>query len=199
MRYMTKSCFLQNIYTKKSTWERPDEPVYPPEGSEDAPPGPPPGYSGGNSNPTDTKSNPYETHNDPNIESDAALAARLQAEEDERAASASGSRNAMQDYQNTPMPSQSPGYQQELPPREQKRGLFSKLMGKTGSSGSGGYGRPQQGGYPQQQGYQPQYGQPAYGQPAYGQPAYGQPAYGQPPYGQVSVSHMNSLILHHEL
>ena len=94
----------------------------------------------------------------------------------------------MQDYQNTPMPSQSPGMQQELPPREQKRGLFSKLMGKTGGSSSGGYGsnqyRPQQqqygDGYPQQQAYPPQgYGQPAYGPPAYGQPGYGPgPGYG---------------------
>jgi hypothetical protein len=94
----------------------------------------------------------------------------------------------MQDYQNTPMPSQSPGYQQELPPREQKRGLLSKLMGKTSGSSSGGYGSnqyrppqqqyggaaypPQQqyGGYPQQQAYPPQgYGQPGYGPgPGYG-------------------------------
>jgi len=191
MRSIAEVRGQQNIYTKKSTWERPTEPVYPPEGGEDGPPGPPPGYSGGSSShPTDTKSNPYETHNNPNVESDAALAARLQAEEDERARNASGSRNAMQEYQNTPLPSQSPGYQQqELPPREQKRGLFSKLLGKTSSSSSGGYGSNQHlpqhqqygGGYPQQQAYPPQgYGQPAYGQPGYGQPQYG----GYPPQQQ---------------
>ncbi|PQE04104.1 RNA-binding fus tls protein [Rutstroemia sp. NJR-2017a BVV2] len=100
--------FYVNIYTKKSTWDKPTEPVYPP--SDEAPPaGPPPSYgpSGSSSHspyPTDTKSNPYDTYPSNNVESDAALAARLQAEEDARAGSSSGNRNAMQDYQNTPMP-----------------------------------------------------------------------------------------------
>ncbi|RAL66584.1 hypothetical protein DID88_006274 [Monilinia fructigena] len=123
--------FYVNIYTKKSTWEKPTEPVYPSDDS--APAGPPPGYSGGSSTyPSDTKNNPYDSN--PNTESDAELARRLQAEEDARAGSSSGVRgNAQQDYQNTPMPSYS---QQDLPPREQKKGFFGKLLGKTGGSSS---------------------------------------------------------------
>lgn len=158
-----KEWFYVNIYTKKSTWERPTEPVYP-RGDEDAPPGPPPGYSTGSGgvdrNPTDSKTNPYDNYNAPGssntLESDAALAARLQAEEDARASSSS--RNAQQDYQNTPLPPQD---QQDLPPREEKsKGLFGKLFGgKTGGSSSRPYGN------------QPQYGGGGYG----GQPQYGQP------------------------
>lgn len=143
----------------------------------------------------------------PNTESDAALAARLQAEEDQRARS--GSRGAQQDYQNTPMPGQSPGYGQqgygqpqqqpygqELPAREQKKsgGFLGKLLGKaSGGSSSGGgmssFMKPQQqqyggGGY-QQGGYgQPGYGQQPYGQQGYGQPGYGQQGYMQQGYGQ---------------
>merc|ERR1712000_335012 len=79
--------FYVNIYTKKSQWDKPTEPVYPPP-SDGAPPGAPPGYSGGGQpQPTDTKHNPYESSMNPNTESDAALAARLQAEEDQRARS----------------------------------------------------------------------------------------------------------------
>ena len=186
---LTLDRFYVNIYTKKSQWDKPTEPIYPPP-SHDAPAGPPPGYSGGgvNSNPTDTKQNPYGragSHSPVNTESDAALAARLQAEEDERARGASGSRNAFQDYQNTPMPSQSPGLQ-DLPPREQKRGFLGKLLGKHGSSSSNqyqpqpGYGQPQyppqqQYGYgappPQQYGGYPQQGYPQQGYapgPGYG-------------------------------
>lgn len=155
-----KEWFYVNVYTKKSTWEKPTEPVYPQD--EDAPPGPPPGYSGAgvDRNPTDYKSNPYNhsAASSSNIESDAALAQRLQAEEDARA----GTRNAQQDYQSTPMS----GSSQELPPRDQKKGLLGKIFGGKSSSS-----RPQQA-----------YGQQAYGQPAYGQQAYGQPAYGQQPY-----------------
>jgi len=125
---------------------------------------------------TDTKSNPYDTKpGGSNVESDAALAARLQAEEDARASS---SRNAQQDYQNTPM-SQSSSYQ-DLPPREQKKsgGFLGKLLGKaSGASSSqqqqGGYGGnqyPQQ--YPQHQGY-PQQGYPQQGYPQQGYPPQG--------------------------
>ncbi|KAH9212380.1 hypothetical protein DL95DRAFT_177724 [Leptodontidium sp. 2 PMI_412] len=154
--------FYVNIYTKKSQWEKPTEAVYPPP-SDGAPPGAPPGYAGGGQpQPTDTKHNPYESSMNPNTESDAALAARLQAEEDQRARS--GSRGAQQDYQNTPMPGQSPGYGQqgygqpqqqpygqELPAREQKKsgGFLGKLLGKaSGGSSSGGgmssFMKPQQ-------------------------------------------------------
>jgi hypothetical protein len=129
-------------------------------------------------NMTDTKSNPYDTKpGGSNVESDAALAARLQAEEDARASS---SRNAQQDYQNTPM-SQSSSYQ-DLPPREQKKsgGFLGKLLGKASggsSSQQGGYGNqyPQQ--YPQQHGY-PQQGYPQQGYPQQGYPQQGYPPQG---------------------
>jgi len=182
--------FYVNIYTKKSQWERPTEPIYPPS-DEGAPSGPPPGYSGGgmNSDPTDAKLNPYASGtaqhgSSSNIDEDAALAARLQAEEDARA----GNRNAQQDYQNTPMSPGSSGQYQDLPPREQKKGFLGKLLGKASSSsqtpyqqgyagnhyggqqqpyGYGGSPAPQQyGGYPPQgyQGYPPQgYGPPPTG------------------------------------
>jgi len=175
-----KEWFYVNIYTKRSQWDKPTEPIYPP--NNDAPPGPPPGYAGGPSDPvSDTKHNPYDTTN---TESDEALARRLQAEEDARALG-STSRNAQQDYINTPMPegtSSSP-FQQELPPREQKsKGLLGKFFGKSSSSGSNQY-RPPQSPYNQGGGYgSPGYGSPS-PQPGYGQPAYGQPGYQQPPYG----------------
>lgn len=172
--------FYVNIYTKKSQWEKPTQPAY----EHDAPPGPPPGYSGGSTGAvSDVKHNPYEADKSSfggsshDISADEALARKMQAEEDERVRNGSGSRNAMTDYANTPLPqsSQSYGQQQELPAREQKKGLFSKLLGGKSSSsshqygqqsyGGGGYGHqqqqyPQQGyGYPQQGyggGYPPQ-------------------------------------------
>ncbi|CAD6452707.1 154a8a86-f6f8-4828-8552-1bcccb70b6b9 [Sclerotinia trifoliorum] len=167
-----KEWFYVNIYTKKSTWDKPTEPVYPSDDS--APAGPPPGYSGGSSSnyPSDTKSNPYGRS--PNTESDAELARRLQAEEDARGGSSSGMRgNAQQDYQNTPMPSYS---EQELPPREQKKGFFGKLLGKAGGSGSSH--APQQQ-YQQQYAQQPQYS--GYQQQQY--PPQGYPPQGYPPQG----------------
>jgi hypothetical protein len=113
----------------------------------------------------------------------------------------------MNEYANTPIPGQNqiPYQNQELPPREQKKGggFLGKLLGKaTGGSGShssggGGFGgmggyKPQQqgyGGYPQQQpygGYPPQggYGQQGYGQPGYG--GYPQQGYGGG-YGQQQM------------
>ncbi|KAI9651162.1 WW domain-containing protein wwm1 [Ciborinia camelliae] len=167
-----KEWFYVNIYTKKSTWDKPTEPVYPSDDS--APAGPPPGYSGGPSNyPSDTKSNPYEPS--PNTESDAELARRLQAEEDARAAGPSGARgSAQEDYQNTPMPSYSQS--QELPPREQKKGFFGKLLGKASGSSSS---HPPQQQYQQQYAQQPQYG--AYQQQQY--PPQGYQQQGYPPQG----------------
>lgn len=201
--------FYVNIYTKKSQWDKPTEPVYPPP-SDGAPAGPPPGYSGAQPA-TDTKSNPYassmgmnsssHSNSNPSTESDAALAARLQAEEDQRAGHAS--RGAQQDYMNTPLPGngygqqpQQPnygqsqgGYGQELPAREQKKGggFLGKLLGKAsapgGSHGGGGspFGRPAQ-----PQPYQQGYGQQGYGQQGYGQQGYGQQGFmqhGYPPQG----------------
>lgn len=139
----------------------------------------------------DTKSNPYDTNHstNSNIESDAALAARLQAEEDARGhGSSSANRGSQNDYYNnsSPMPQMPPqqnSYQdQSLPPREQKKpgGFLGKLLGKaSGAGGSkpqgygqGGYGQQQ---YPQQHGY-PQQGYPQQGYPQQG---YGQQGYGQ--------------------
>merc|ERR1711881_678055 len=205
--------FYVNIYTKKSQWDKPTEPVYPPP-SDGAPPGAPPGYSGGGQpQPTDTKHNPYESSMNPNTESDAALAARLQAEEDQRARSGQGSRGAQQDYQNTPIPGQSPGYGQqpgygqpqqsygqELPAREQKKsgGFLGKLLGKAsgGSSSHGGGGmssfmKPQQPHYGGG-GYQQGYGQPGYGQQGFMQQGYGRPGYGGGGYGAPKKSGMGA-------
>jgi hypothetical protein len=176
-----KEWFYVNIYTKKSQWEKPTEPIYPPD--DEAPGGPPPGYSG-SGNPTGDTKHTYDASRGSgstgNVESDAALAARLQAEEDARA----GKRSAQEDYQNTPMPQ---SYPQTLPAREEKsRGLFSKLLGKTSSSnnqysqggqyGGSAYNRPPQQayGYGQQQ-YPPQ-GYPQQGYPPQGyQQGYGAP------------------------
>jgi hypothetical protein len=183
--------FYVNIHTKQSQWEKPTQPVFPPD-NDDAPPGAPPGYAAF-SNVSDKKSNPYD---DPrgagsaspnNIDEDAKLAAKLQAEEDAQARQTRG--NAYQDYVNTPLPPSSS--QAQLPPREEKRGLFSKLLGggrtnqqqpQYGQQGYGG-GYPQQGGYPPPQGYPPQEGYGGYPPQGYGgyppQGGYG----GYPPQG----------------
>jgi hypothetical protein len=110
---------------------------------------------------SDKKTNPYDDHraagstSPNNIDEDAALAAKLQAEEDARAQGSRG--NAFQDYVNTPLPHSSS--QPELPPREGKRGLFSKLLGGKSNQQQPQYGQPGYGGgYPPQQGYPPQGG-----------------------------------------
>jgi len=182
---LTVHRFYVNIYTKKSQWDKPTEPIYPPP-NDDSPPGPPPGYTGDGRRSADLKQNPYDTSSG---ETDAEMAARLQREEDERAREGSGSRGAM------PLPG-GPGsgsYQQDLPPRDQKRGLFSKLLGKTGGGSSSSYGQQQ---YPQQQyggGYPPQQqygGYPPQGYPPQGYPPQGYPPQGYPPqgYGQPGYS-----------
>ncbi len=182
--------FYVDIHTKRSQWEKPTQPVYPPD-RDSPPPGGPPGYVGSDhfSNVSDKKSNPYDDHRGAgsaspnNIDEDARLAARLQAEEDARAQQSRG--NAYQDYVNTSLPPQSSPAQ--LPPREEKRGLFSKLLGKSNSNQQPRYGQPgygggyQQGGYPPQQGYPPQEGYGGY-PPQQGYPPQG--GYGgYPPQG----------------
>jgi len=165
-----KEWFYVNIYTKKSQWDRPTEPIYPPA-EDGAPDGPPPGYA--NPQPVGAEkgsNNPYlnssatggsSSHN---IDKDEAYARQLQAEEQARAQGRPTSRNAQQDYMNTPMPSYD---QQQLPPRQQEKskgGFLGKLLGKHSAPGG-------------QQQYQ-QYGSPGpanYGSP---QPGYG---YGAPP------------------
>lgn len=184
----------------------PTQPVYDDSG---APSGPPPGYVGAGTT-GDKKNNPYDDHSaGSNVESDAALAARLQAEEDARAHDSSGNRGAAQDFYNqsssTPNTNMgsTPSYsQQALPQREEKsKGLFGKLLGKVGggsSSSSHGYQQQPQygqqqyggggyGGQPQyQQGYQQGYPQQGY-QQGYGQQGYGGGGYGGG-YGQPKKS-----------
>lgn len=188
-----KEWFYVNIYTKQSQWEKPVEPIYPPPAHDEAPSGPPPGYSGGSGPaPTDYKTNPYDSGNrgpgignsSTSIDDDARLAARLQAEEDARVRS----RGANADYPATSVPQTFSGSpQQELPPRDGKRGLFSKLLGKSSSSSQPQYQQqysqqyPQQGyagGYPQQgyAGYPPQQAYNAYPQQSYGGYASAAPA-----------------------
>ena len=195
--------FYVNLHTKVSQWDLPTQPAYP--SSDAPPPGAPPGYSGsGVAYPEKDlhSNNPYSgTHapgGGPN-ESDAALAARLQAEEDQRARSRGaadqyygqqqpgypGGPGMMGQQQQQPQP---PGYvggypgapnpnqgydQHQLPPREQKGkglgGLLSKLSGKASGGSSHGGGYPQQHGYG---GYPQQHG--------YGG-GYGGGGYGAPP------------------
>lgn len=173
--------FYVNIYTKKSQWDKPREPVYAPPG-DGAPDGPPPSYQSGPnaSNVSDTKSS-LNTNNSYNqsgeraggSESDAQLAARLQAEEDARArGSHSPMPGAATDYYGQQgsaqlgYGSQSPYGAQTPEPQGTERGskgFLSKLLGKGKQSSS--YG----GGY--QQGY-PQHGYPQQG---YSQQGYGHP------------------------
>jgi hypothetical protein len=217
---LSLSRFYVNIHTKVSTWDKPTAPVYA-DGSS-GPSGAPPGYSGGSSHvATDTKSNPFATEQSNTssnyVDEDAKLAARLQAEEEERAKNSSTRGNAMQDYANTPLPnqygSQSPqpsyGQQQQYDTTgdkgAKKKGFLGKLLGaagaaKMGSSSHGGgysqqpnYGQQQQyggGGYGQQQGYPPQGYGGGYPQQGYGQQGgYGGGGYGQQQqYGQPRKS-----------
>ena len=203
--------FYANTVTKETTWEKPTEPAYP-SGA-----GGPPGYDHTASssytphekNGSLASNNPYGTASpgpSPGVESDEAMARRLQQQE-QAAQGSSGARGASDGYyggggpssQAPGMGSPSPyGQQSQLPPREEKRGLLSSLKSKLGSGGS----RPSQqqhyggGGYPQQgYGHQPMMGGGGYPQQGgmYGQqpmmgggPMYGggypqqQMMYGQP-------------------
>ncbi|KAL9620293.1 MAG: hypothetical protein Q9160_005192 [Pyrenula sp. 1 TL-2023] len=179
--------FYVNLHTKASQWDLPTTPA-PDADSSAPPPGPPPSYSTGPDAPRTTgdsknahleSNNPYNQHNiasgpSGNTESDAALAARLQAEEDSRArGSAAGGHSpnpgAASSYYGD---QQGPGPQGPLYDQSQDRGsggkksggflgkLLSKASSKTGGGGGGmgGFGHSQQhqqqhGGYGQQQGY----------------------------------------------
>jgi hypothetical protein len=186
-RYITNTFYFRfyvNIYSKKSQWERPTQPVFPAD-RDSPPPGAPPGYMGGNnpySNVSDKKINPYDDHRSSgssspnNIEEDARLAARLQAEENARAHTRG---NAMQDYANTPLPPMSSPAQ--LPPREEKRGLFSKLLGKSHSQPQHGHGGYPQHGYPEH-GYL-EHGHHEHGHHGHGHAEHGHGAYPQHGYG----------------
>ncbi|KAL6232893.1 hypothetical protein BDW75DRAFT_11321 [Aspergillus navahoensis] len=134
------------------------------------------------------------------VESDAELAARLQAEEDARAGSAAAGYYDSNDAPHSPIPSASAGDRDKG--KEKKKGFFSKLMSKAASASGprpgfapprphhhqpaafghpphGSYGAPSPGpGYGGPGGYYPP--QHGYG-PSVG---YGpQPAYGYPPQG----------------
>ena len=89
-----QSRFYVNIYTKQSQWDRPTEPVYPSD-SASAPSGAPPSYTGGGTGMPEKSglhsNNPYSSggaggNSSSNVNDDAAFAAKLQAEEDARAA-----------------------------------------------------------------------------------------------------------------
>ena len=183
---------LFKIYTKQSSWERPTEPVYPPSGEDGgAPPGPPPGYSGGPAGRLSSEkvglhsSNPYGGNPGSNT-SDERLARQLQEEENHRTTT----RGQADNYYSGAGGAAGAGasYPAGAPQDTGKRGLFSKLLG-GGSSSKHSYGgqpqympqqsfRPPQqqffpgqqpgygGGYPPQQGY---YGGGGYGQPQYAQ------------------------------
>ncbi|KAL4788419.1 hypothetical protein BJX76DRAFT_109983 [Aspergillus varians] len=151
-------------------------------------------YNGGSAS-TPGTSGPSGPSTKDTVESDAELAARLQAEEDARSRSAAPGAAAGYYGSNaslSPTPSSSTGDRDKG--KEKKRGLFSKLMGKASSGSSSTYGRPPQVAY----GHSPHggYGSPSPG-PGYGapggyyppQPGYGAgPGYGrgygpQPGYG----------------
>ncbi|EMC96407.1 hypothetical protein BAUCODRAFT_473428 [Baudoinia panamericana UAMH 10762] len=165
-----KEWFYVNTYTKQSTWEKPTEPAHPP--GDAPPPGAPPGYDHSSSRPPVPEksglqtNNPYHQPGQGGLTEDERLARKLQEEENARAGTAN--RGAADDFYHSGS-SGAPSYGQgaspygqqpaspstaQLPPREEKKGLFSKLGSKFGG---GGAQRP-----PQQQYGQSQYG-PGYG------------------------------------
>lgn len=207
--------FYVNVYTKKSQWEKPTSPVYPPN-EDGAPSDPPPGYepsdSAAASQAGDTKKNPFEerppfnsagtSSSDP----DAAMAAKLQAEEEARARGGAGTPgyagpggpfpSGQSPYPAQQAPYGQPGSQQgqqgsfpqDLPPRDRGKssggGLLGKLKAKVAgasSSSHGGYPQQQYGGAPQQGGYYPP--QQGYG-PGPGGPGGYPGGYGGPQYNQ---------------
>jgi len=166
-----KEWFYVNLHTKKSQWDKPTEPARPAIEDDG-----PPAYSPSPSQPatSEKKASNYSGQGGPNMTEDERLARQLQDEEDARNRNR-GPGGASSDYYNSGAgPSQSPvygqnqQYDQQLPPRDGKRGgLFSKLMGKTSGSSQPQYGAPQQQYY--QQGPPPgQYGYPQQGYPPQG-------------------------------
>jgi hypothetical protein len=138
-----KEWFYVNIHTKKSQWEKPTEPVYPPPGENEEPDGLPP-YDPKNARAVGPEKSSLGSNNPfgqsgagssgaPDTVSDEELARKLQAEEN--AHRPGGSRGEADNYFNDGHSGQgghaSPN--NDLPPRpeQQKRGLFGKLLGKT--------------------------------------------------------------------
>ncbi|BCR98988.1 uncharacterized protein AKAW2_40671A [Aspergillus luchuensis] len=175
-----KQWFYVDLRTGRSQWERPEGPTYQ-EDSQRPPSGPPPSYdasspgprpssaaAGGDKKPLGSR-NPYNSQPDSTLESDARLAAQLQAEEEAQARRrspmppAQAQSGAASDYyaensssrvQSPQGPSTSPA-----PKQERSRGFLGKLMGRhsgggssSSSAGGMGYSRPPQQaayGYPQ--------------------------------------------------
>jgi hypothetical protein len=177
--------FYVNLYTKKSQWEKPTEPVYPP--SEVPPGGPPPAFAGdssrlGSNNPYASSTTPGRSSND--ISEDERLARRLQEEEDQRARLHPGQPSAgayynqgstvpemgQQDASNSNLGSPLPNPQSK---GGHHKGLLGKLLDKASSKAQS---RPHGAGYaPQQHGYGVPYNQPGHGGYYGGQPMYGAP------------------------
>ncbi|KAF2183797.1 hypothetical protein K469DRAFT_201198 [Zopfia rhizophila CBS 207.26] len=190
--------FYVNIYTKKSQWEKPDSPVYPPG---EAPDLPPPSYapSSTTSAPTEKSSlgsnNPYVSggagpaHD---ISEDERLARQLQDEEDAMARThlshrgMAGTSDSFYQQPGTPQPGygqynayppqQGFGEQQVTSKGKSKGGLLGKLLGKAGGGSKPHHGYSQQA-YGAPPGVPHGYGQHAPGQPGYGYP---QQHYAQP-------------------
>jgi hypothetical protein len=183
-----KEWFFVNIYTKKSQWDKPTEPVYPPGENPDGPSDAPPSYNHDEAKPVAAEktglstNNPYAMHgavgasSAQDITEDEKLARKLQEEENAKL----GNRGESDAYYGAgpgaagppgygPQPGQyggpSSSYDQALPPRPEEKGkskgLFGKLLGKSSH-------KPTYAAYPQQQQqyYPPQ--QPPYGYPQQG-------------------------------
>ncbi|KFY19094.1 hypothetical protein V491_04591, partial [Pseudogymnoascus sp. VKM F-3775] len=136
-----KEWFYVNIYTKKSQWDKPTAPVYPPQSS--APPvGAPPSYGGATQPTSDAKVNPYDTPDatKSSVDEDARLAAQLQAEEDQRMRGQNPNYGAATPGGGYPGQSSSPfPVDQQRDGKEKKKGgLLGKLMGAASSKTSGG-------------------------------------------------------------
>jgi hypothetical protein len=174
------TCILTNysVYTKKSQWEKPNEPAYP---AGEAPLNhAPPGYAPGAVSATPSEKSTFGSNNPyANISEDEKLARKLQDEEEARARGHGPGAGASNNYYTQPGQAQHGGYpdqqygQQQTPYDAQtqdkgksKGGLLGKLLGKaSGHSSSSAHGYPQQ-----QQGYGQPYGAPMGGGQYYAQP-----------------------------
>lgn len=208
LRWSSLSRFYVDLATGKSQWEKP-EPSASPAGN--APSDPPPSYdkvTPSDSTPianADEKKRPLASNNPYNpttssretansaIDSDAQLAAKLQAEEDALAGSSSNSRGpgapgSAGDYysessrpQSTGPYASGPSSSSPMPEQKSRsKGFLSKLMGKSSSSSRPPpQPRPQYALYPQQPPPNAGYYDPNYGR----YPQQPMPGYGYPPSG----------------
>lgn len=194
-----------NLATGKSQWELPNAPVPssgtassepPPSYDQAGPPDPATAAAAGDKKRPLGSNNPYNSTGpsqdkaSSTIDSDAQLAARLQAEEDARARNSGGSRDpgipgsATDYYSGSSQPQPTSSYTSgssslnSMPEQKSrsKGGFLSKLMGKSSSNSRP---RPQYASYPQQPPPNAGYYDPNYGRYQQ-QPA---PGYGYPPAG----------------